>query len=264
MESALKARRHARFSWSTSPYHATSNPKSVTWRDVYLYTVDDLAGSHPGKPQVTPGSRRTGPRNHHFSRSTSSSPGSRSLDAVSLIQDYRNQAESTRDEVLAKAQPHARIRQNPEEALQFLAHTLTNKLLHVPSSQMREAGSNCSRPPTRCSELLGHKLPPTPAPRSAPTAPEKPDVADDETQNPTKLETSANHAIEEITALLADPDVQVDRTVSRPEPGICAARADRATSSIRRSTMKSPAPRKCWPTRKWPSSHARHQGCTTA
>ena len=33
----------------------------------------------------------------------------------------------------------------PDEALNFLAQTLTNKLLHTPSSQLREAGCNGQR-----------------------------------------------------------------------------------------------------------------------
>ena len=69
----------------------------------------------------------------------------RSLDAVGLIQDYRNQAHAVRDEVLAKAQRMLDCGKSPEEALAFLAQTLTNKLLHTPSAKLREAGSNGQR-----------------------------------------------------------------------------------------------------------------------
>ena len=64
----------------------------------------------------------------------------RSLDAVCLIQDYRRQAEEVRDEVLLRALKLVEKGKPPEEAIRFLAHTLTNKLLHGPSSRMRQAG----------------------------------------------------------------------------------------------------------------------------
>jgi glutamyl-tRNA reductase len=65
----------------------------------------------------------------------------RSLDAVGLIQDYRRQASATRDDVLQKAQRMIEAGKSPDEALVFLANTLTNKLLHTPSAQLREACS---------------------------------------------------------------------------------------------------------------------------
>ncbi|MCB1803406.1 MAG: glutamyl-tRNA reductase, partial [Gammaproteobacteria bacterium] len=66
----------------------------------------------------------------------------RSLDAVGLIQDYRRQAHAIRDEVLGKAQRMLECGKPADEVLAFLAQTLTNKLLHTPSTQLREAGSN--------------------------------------------------------------------------------------------------------------------------
>jgi glutamyl-tRNA reductase len=64
----------------------------------------------------------------------------RSLDAVSLIQDYRQQAEHLRDQVLERALRQIANGKPPGEALCYLAHTLTNKLLHNPSARMRRAG----------------------------------------------------------------------------------------------------------------------------
>jgi glutamyl-tRNA reductase len=64
----------------------------------------------------------------------------RSLDAVAMIQDYRRQAERLRDEVLERALRLLVHGRSPEEALDYLAHTLTNKLLHTPSARMRRAG----------------------------------------------------------------------------------------------------------------------------
>ncbi|MGH8112619.1 MAG: glutamyl-tRNA reductase [Rhodanobacteraceae bacterium] len=52
---------------------------------------------------------------------------------------YRAQAEAQRDEVLARAREMLAHGRNPEEALGYLAHTLTGKLLHTPSVRLHEA-----------------------------------------------------------------------------------------------------------------------------
>ena len=53
--------------------------------------------------------------------------------------DLRHHAELYRDEVLAKAQSMIARGKPADEALAFLANTLTNKLLHHPSARLREA-----------------------------------------------------------------------------------------------------------------------------
>ena len=59
---------------------------------------------------------------------------------VTLIHDYRDHAERIRDEVLAKALRQLEGGKPADEVVGFLAHTLTNKLLHGPSARLREAG----------------------------------------------------------------------------------------------------------------------------
>ncbi len=66
----------------------------------------------------------------------------RSLGAQSVIKDYRQQAELTRDEMLAKALTSLKNGGTAEDTLQRLAYSLTNKLIHTPSSQIRDAGAN--------------------------------------------------------------------------------------------------------------------------
>ena len=66
----------------------------------------------------------------------------RAQGAQAMIRDYRLQAEFTRDEVLQKALNSLKAGGNPEELLNRLAHTLTNKLIHTPSSQIRIAAEN--------------------------------------------------------------------------------------------------------------------------
>ena len=59
-----------------------------------------------------------------------------------MIQHYRRQADAIREEVLDRAIRQARNGRPIEEVLEFLAHTLTNKLLHTPSTQLRQAGTD--------------------------------------------------------------------------------------------------------------------------
>ncbi len=66
----------------------------------------------------------------------------RGHDAVSTIRDYRRKAEQQRDQVLEKAQQMLAKGKDPQQTLEFLARTLTNKLTHAPSVRIRQAAEN--------------------------------------------------------------------------------------------------------------------------
>ena len=63
----------------------------------------------------------------------------RALTVKNPALDMRLHAETYRDEVLGKARSMIAHGKSPDEALAFLANTLTNKLLHHPSARLREA-----------------------------------------------------------------------------------------------------------------------------
>lgn len=63
----------------------------------------------------------------------------RSLELRNPIASVRGAAEANRDEILIRARSMLARGRSPEEALEFLAHTLTNKLLHAPSANLRAA-----------------------------------------------------------------------------------------------------------------------------
>jgi glutamyl-tRNA reductase len=140
VESALKRRKHRPIFMVDIAVPRDIEPEVTELDDVYLYTVDDLE-------EVIDENRR--------SRQEAASQAEeiidrqadefvawlRSLDALELIQGYRAQAESARDDVLERALRMVQNGKPAEEALQFLAHTLTNKLLHTPSTRLREASS---------------------------------------------------------------------------------------------------------------------------
>ena len=141
VESALKERRHRPIFMVDIAVPRDIEPEVADLSDIYLYTVDDL-------DEVIQENRRSREEaaeqaeeivEHYVGEYLG---WLRSLDAVELIQDFRSYAERLRDEVIEKAQQQLRKGKSPEEVLQFMGRTLTNKLLHTPSSQLRQAGFN--------------------------------------------------------------------------------------------------------------------------
>lgn len=139
VERALKTRKRRPIFMVDIAVPRDIEPEVGTLDDVYLYTVDDLQGV------VEEGmrSRREAAEQAEeiIDFHTEEFLGwLRSLDAATVIQDYRDCAEQLRDEVLAKALRQLRSGKPAEEVIGFLAHTLTNKLLHGPSARLRQAG----------------------------------------------------------------------------------------------------------------------------
>jgi glutamyl-tRNA reductase len=141
VETALKERRHRPIFMVDIAVPRDIEPEVADLSDIYLYSVDDLQ-------EVIEENMRSRQEAAEQAEEIIESHVDafmgwlRSLDAVELIQDYRCHAESLRDEVLHKAMQQLKKGKSPEQAMQFLAHTLTNKLLHTPSSQLRQAGFN--------------------------------------------------------------------------------------------------------------------------
>lgn len=140
VESALKQRRHRPIFMVDIAVPRDIEAEVRELDDVYLYTVDDLE-------EVIQENLRSRQQAAEQAaeiidqKSAEFMSWLRSLDAVSLIQSYRGQAEAIKQEALAKAKRMLDNGTEADEVLQFLANTLTNKLLHTPSSQLREAGS---------------------------------------------------------------------------------------------------------------------------
>ncbi len=141
VESALKQRKHQPIFMVDIAVPRDIEPEVGNLEDIYLYTVDDLQ-------EVIQENLRSRQEAAEQAKEIIEQQTSefmswlRSLDAVDLIMNYRTQAEQTRDEVLQRAKRMLENGKSADEALTFLARTLTNKLLHVPSSQLREASSN--------------------------------------------------------------------------------------------------------------------------
>ena len=141
VESALKQRRHRPMFMVDIAVPRDIEPEVATLRDVYLYTVDDLQEVIQENLRSRQEAAEQAREIIDFQvREFRAWLGS--LDAVDLIQDYRAHAGGLRDEVLARARRMIEAGNDPHEVLDYLAHTLTNKLLHTPSAQLRLAGSS--------------------------------------------------------------------------------------------------------------------------
>lgn len=138
VERALKQRRHEPIFMVDLAVPRDIEPEVNELDDVYLYSVDDLqqvveqnmenrqqAAEQAGEIIDTQVS--------HFI------DWQRSLDSVDVIAQIRQQTQSMSEDVLKKARKQLAAGQSADEVLQFLAHTLTNKFLHQPSTQLRQA-----------------------------------------------------------------------------------------------------------------------------
>ena len=138
VERALKKRKHRPMFMVDIAVPRDIGPEVVSLNDVYLYTIDDIQGV------VDEGLR---------SRQAAAVQAEeivafhaeefmgwlRSRDAAGLIQDYRQGAEQIRDEVVERALKQLSAGKPAADVVGFLAHTLTNKLLHAPSTRLRQA-----------------------------------------------------------------------------------------------------------------------------
>lgn len=121
--------------------------------DVYLYTVDDL-------DQVIAENRQ--------SRREAADQAEAIIDLQvahfmgwwqgaarqTTITRVRSQSEQIRDETLQRARALLASGKDPAKALEFLAHNLTNKLLHAPSASLRQAALSGDTDLLRAAERL--------------------------------------------------------------------------------------------------------------
>jgi glutamyl-tRNA reductase len=108
--------------------------------DVYLYTVDDLKevieeNMRSRKEAAIQAEEIIETQVQHFM------DWLQSLDAVSTIRALREQASSIQAGELASAIRKLQQGEDPEKLLQQVTRSLTNKLIHSPSSQLREASA---------------------------------------------------------------------------------------------------------------------------
>jgi len=114
-------------------------PEVANFEDVYLYTVDDLQGVINDGLQSRKAAADEAERIIEFELERFRN-AERVLDAVPIIKSIRSRGESLKQEVLEQAIRRLANNSDPEAALQYLASTLMNKMLHKPSERLRQAG----------------------------------------------------------------------------------------------------------------------------
>lgn len=153
VESALKRRKHRPMFMVDIAVPRDIEPEVDKLKDVYLYTVDDLTG-------VVEENKRN--------RASAASLAEeiieqgvldwqkqlRGLRAVGTIRAFRRSVEQIRDAELQRALQALHSGQPSAEVLHALAHGLTNKLLHTPTTRLKQAGEDGREEPIRWTHEL--------------------------------------------------------------------------------------------------------------
>jgi glutamyl-tRNA reductase len=138
VQAALAARRHRPMFLLDLAVPRDIAPEVATLDDVYLYTVDDLEQAIEGNRA----SRREAAQQadaiielqceHYLA-------WWRAQGRQDALRQLRSDGEAARDRALAKAAQELAAGDDAAAVMQRLAHQLTNRLLHAPSSALRQA-----------------------------------------------------------------------------------------------------------------------------
>jgi glutamyl-tRNA reductase len=129
-------------------------------KDIFLYTVDDLE-------RAIEDNRRSRREAANEAEAIVELQVARYVEALGAstrtepLKRLRAHGEAAKSEVLAKAKQQLAAGENPDAVLDFLAHTLTNKLLHAPTIALREAALSGNPELARAADKLFPALPAT-------------------------------------------------------------------------------------------------------
>jgi glutamyl-tRNA reductase len=138
LERALRQRRHKPMFLLDLAVPRDIEASAAELEDVYLYTVDDLE-------QVIEDNRRSRREAAEQAETIIELQVEhflawwRASGQQDTLRRLRQRSEAERDRILRRARDQLAQGRTPEQALEFLAHTLTNKLLHDPTTNLRSA-----------------------------------------------------------------------------------------------------------------------------
>lgn len=141
VEHALKLRKHKPMFMMDIAVPRDIEEEVGELADVYLYTVDDLQ-------QVVEENRRQRQEAANQAESLVDSrmaqfmDSLKSLDAVNSIRCYRDKLEELRQVELEKALQQIRSGADAEDVLQRMSRSLINKVMHGPTTQMKQAAES--------------------------------------------------------------------------------------------------------------------------
>ncbi|MGB2272321.1 MAG: glutamyl-tRNA reductase [Pseudomonadales bacterium] len=138
VESALKSRKRRPIFMVDIAVPRDIEPQVADLPDVYLYTVDDLRDiiDHNVRLRVAEADKAaaiidTGVQTY--------ARWQRSRNAIDLVVSYRNNIQALRDDELERALQLFQAGKSAEEAMTSLARALTQKIMHQPTVEMRNA-----------------------------------------------------------------------------------------------------------------------------
>lgn len=141
VEQALKRRRHRPMFMVDIAVPRDIEPEIGRLDDVFLYTVDDLHGVI----EEGMAARRAAADQAETIIETQVERflvWQRSLGAVDTIRTFREQADDIRGRTLEQARQALQQGRTPDEVLEYLADTLTARLIHNPTVALRRAGED--------------------------------------------------------------------------------------------------------------------------
>ncbi len=153
VERALQARRHRPMLLLDLAVPRDIAPDVGDLRDVFLYTIDDLE-------HVIEDNRRSRREAAQQAETIIDLHAARFIEQLQAstrqqpLLQLRAHGESARAEALAKARRQLAAGLPAEQALELLAHSLTNRLLHAPTVALREAALHGDAELARAAEKL--------------------------------------------------------------------------------------------------------------
>jgi glutamyl-tRNA reductase len=138
VEAAIRARRRRPIFMVDMAVPRDIDPEVAELEDVYLFSIDDLqqlVDENIQQREVAAGGARL-LINEEVARFLAES---RAQDAGPAIRALRQQAEGIRQQTVEQARRMLAAGKSTDEVLDYLANTLTNRLLHAPTQALRQA-----------------------------------------------------------------------------------------------------------------------------
>ena len=158
---ALSSRRHRPMLLLDLAVPRDIAPDVAELKDIFLYTVDDLE-------RAIEDNRRSRREAANEAEAIVELQVSRYVEAqgastrTAPLKRLRAHGEAAKVEALAKARQQLAAGESPDAVLDFLAHALTNKLLHAPTVALREAALTGNAELARAADKLFPALPEAP------------------------------------------------------------------------------------------------------
>ncbi len=138
VETVFKQRKHRPMFLVDLAVPRDIEPQVAELDDAYLYTVDDLQEIVARNMQARTEAAEEAEAIIN-DKAGMFADWLNSLDSVDLIKEYREQSLAIKDELLERALNQLEAGNNTEQVLKELANKLTNKLIHAPTSALKDA-----------------------------------------------------------------------------------------------------------------------------